>query len=659
MKKYVIYPAIGIARVGNAPAEENDFFYGPSLSPALTDATNKNIDFNTFTFKNKKGQIKKQAAKFQIYELDTKTQLFKKITLDEKIIEKIEWTVHLANQKAAWFDFSNAQDLNALALPQTLRNEAISRQSLVADAKEQTLSTKNKTERKQCNAQVFQQNLHLGEIRLNEQGELIVLGGDGHAYSNGSPITTFANNDGWIDDISDGTVRARIYLKNGKDIEAEPAHVVVTPPNYGQGLNGIVTMYDVIQDLFERENIIQPEQTNFDQHIYPILKNLGNMQWINQGFHLAFGVNSEFDLSDQQFLSSLNDKNYDKNIKQKIFNLFRDPESTEIELAKNPQLYGDSFGDFDYFANQSLSITPTQYKHLKNWSSNNYSHKKQTNKFDHLSEPLQLTCYNLDSCLGGPFHPGIELTWNLRNLIMWNVAKSSTPKNQPKLPIQSVDPYRLNTAPKGTALFVNYQTTMSQEILLHPQGPLSRTEPGALTRYLGVPWHTDEASCLSGYDISQYLPMPSYWGPRVPNQVLSYESANFYLQAKGQSKEPTLDTQKLSRFADKFYNLRQDFYRTFNPNHLSRLNNMVQQWDKLGIVAPFVSNAETLYFEREKANLAYDASMQNILQANSSYLKDQAIPDTITSPMLQGSKTAYLEKGIPTLPSRVLGRDEK
>ena len=43
---------------------------------------------------------------------------------------------------------------------------------------------------------------------------------------------------------------------------------------------------------------------------------------------------------------------------------------------------------------------------------------------------------------------------------------------------------------------------------------------------MGVPWQTDEASCLAGYDLSTYLPLPSFWAARVPNEVLS-EKAYF------------------------------------------------------------------------------------------------------------------------------------
>lgn len=686
-KKYAIYPAIGIARVGNAPADLNDsssFFYGPTTSPDLTDTKHQKIDLEKFLFKNKLGQIKKQAAQFKIYKHEGSEYQEISINSPNTDIAYIKWTVHVANQKASWFSFSNAQDMQALSLPQPFRNPSIiDRASLVLDGGELSLSSNELEKRVEIQANFLNVGLHLGEMFLDSDGSLSILGGNGEAKNiHNAPITTFANNDGWIDDISDGTVRATIYFKekDGKiipPIEVTPAHVVVTPPNYGQGLNGVVTMYDVIQDLFEQNGIIAPEKTDFYKHIYPMLKNLGNMQWVNQGFHLAFGRNSEFDFSKECFLDQLASSE-DSEFKEKILKLFRDPDSSELSLAKNPQFYGDTFGDFDYFSNQSLTITKTQYKHLKNWAESKSKITANLNfksdKFSGQPDPLKMTFYHLNSCLGGPFHPGIELTWNLRNLIMWDTDLNDESKR--------LDPYRLRTAPRLTPLAVNYQTTMTPEILLHPQGPLSRTEPGALTRYLGVPWHTDEASCLSGYDISQYLPMPSYWGPRVPNQVMSAESAEFYRQVKSkitanladlpsrinstdlldQVKSEIASHTQATSFADKFFNLRQDFYRNFPTNSLIKKTTMIEKWDELGIIAPVTVENEVIFYEKEKHRLEVDPSTLNISEANISLLNYSSAAGMVLKEKSHKNVSLLstsLDDSPHRISSRVLSRDEK
>ena len=52
---------------------------------------------------------------------------------------------------------------------------------------------------------------------------------------------------------------------------------MVTPPNYGQGLYGVVTMYDVVYDLFCRTPAFgfkPPAKPSFWRHIYPMLERL-------------------------------------------------------------------------------------------------------------------------------------------------------------------------------------------------------------------------------------------------------------------------------------------------------------------------------------------------------------------------------------------------
>ena len=104
-------------------------------------------------------------------------------------------------------------------------------------------------------------------------------------------------------------------------------------------------------------------------------------------------------------------------------------------------------------------------------------------------------------------------------------------------------------------------------------GPLDGTGPGSLTRWLGVPWQTDEASCMSGYDVTLYLPLPSFWSVRVPNTILSMDSYN-RLKAT-----TTNDGQKLKHFS-----YRVDWMRDFTSNYVPRINNMVAKWHQLGII---------------------------------------------------------------------------
>jgi hypothetical protein len=73
----------------------------------------------------------------------------------------------------------------------------------------------------------------LGELRTDAAGRLLVLGGFGHSdvTRDGKPITTFANNDFWYDDTSDGPVTATVTFgdkASAKSFPVTAARVLVT-----------------------------------------------------------------------------------------------------------------------------------------------------------------------------------------------------------------------------------------------------------------------------------------------------------------------------------------------------------------------------------------------------------------------------------------------
>lgn len=86
--------------------------------------------------------------------------------------------------------------------------------------------------------------MYLGELRTDEKGRLVVLGGRGFSQPVGPDgpatgddrlnywIVNYANNDHWYDDTSDGPVTAKVML-NKKEIEVcGGAWVVVAPPDF-------------------------------------------------------------------------------------------------------------------------------------------------------------------------------------------------------------------------------------------------------------------------------------------------------------------------------------------------------------------------------------------------------------------------------------------
>lgn len=158
-----IYPAIGIARVGNSPPA---FLIGPervgeSRSPKGG-------------YKDGQDRMKRQAARFRIFRYDEGGRLIQEITRKDATIT---WTVHLANKKAARKEFDR------LNRNMPLRNGTTKdRASLVIDPGPRTLVGPRQSA--SFDTGTFMGNrVPLGGMRTDSDGRLLVLGGFGHSAS--------------------------------------------------------------------------------------------------------------------------------------------------------------------------------------------------------------------------------------------------------------------------------------------------------------------------------------------------------------------------------------------------------------------------------------------------------------------------------------------
>lgn len=544
-----IYPPLGIARLGNS----DEFFFAsdvPGVEPA-----------HGTGFKDDKGRVKKQVPRFRIYGLDQQGVPIQEIVADAATT--IEWRVNLANRKAGWYNFENALDL--------LYNQSKDAEHRNADEKDRSklniLPAPKKIQGANKQGVFFDEGsfygkkVSLGEIRTDEKGRLLVIPADGNSASafDKDPVT-FANNDGWHDDTADGTIYATVTI-NGTSYPAKPAMVAVTPPNFAPGLFAVVTMYDVVEDLFMRTKELKaPAKVEFWKHIYPIIERTVQTQWVNHGFFMLFGHNSPSDFTSEKMLKELmSPDTAHKELRSRIFNWYRSADSREYEPVKVPPFYGDAFGEYTAVYNVDLPLTQTQYERMNQWAQGNFvTGQKPATDFDKLTLPQQiqaLTEAPLEECLGGPFHPGIEITWPFRQRIFWE------------------EPFRIKILPENQAPKDDYGAKLTQAIALDKNGPLDGSGPGSLTRWLGVPWQTDEASCLSGYDTTTYLSLPSFWAARVPNQVLS--EAAFQRLSDGELDLP----QRLKHF-----DYRQDWLRDLGTQYLPKIKRMVQNWHHLGVI---------------------------------------------------------------------------
>lgn len=596
-----VYPPIGIARVGNSA----EYYFAPEVPGQAADAPGG--------YKDGTGQVKKQVVRFRIYGLDKDGNVVRELTAKDA---KIEWRVHVANRKAAWYQFNNALDLPGLGIPSSFRNGSVKgadRAQLVIDPGPRSISGKNiqGDAYRFSGGKFYGKEVPLGELRTDAEGRLLFFGGDGHSASkDGSAAITFANNDGWHDDVSDGPVRATVTFPDKTRMEAEPGYVVVTPPNFGQGLFGVVTMWDVVQDLYIRTGWLPAvKKPNFWQHIYPLFERMTQTQWVNSGFFMLFGHNSPSDFTTPEMVAQLSDPSAKTaTLRQKYFQWLRNPLDTARSPADFPPFYGDAFGDYKTVPQVDLPFTASQYGWLEQWANGDFSTDKpaKPKPFEEMSPAEQtwsLSITPLEECLGGPFHPGIEITWPLRQQITW--AKPFRPKILPEnLPVRD-----------------NFGPLLAPAIALAAGGPLDGNGPGTMSRWLGVPWQTDEASCLSGYTASTYLPLPSFWAARVPNQILSMDSFK------------RLNDTKLNLGQRlKHFDYRQDWLRDLGTQYQSKINNMIAEWHELGIIAeqlaPTDQGTDFLpqrqWIETGRGPYAPDPSFEQVRRAEN--VQDEAAP---------------------------------
>jgi L-Lysine epsilon oxidase N-terminal/L-lysine epsilon oxidase C-terminal domain len=501
-----IHPAIGIARVGNA---EGDYFIGPQLidSPAAQFGDRR----------DRTGALKRQAAQFRIYGYNKADEVVAELNPGNAAIE---WQVQVANLKAAWYQFQIALDIPeaAGADPSLKRNKNVSDRSKLAIISEKRMISGRSAPT--ANAVVlkgnfFDQAVYLGELKTDKDGHLIVLGGRGKTGSvPGAQITTFANNDGWHDDVSDGPVTATVSI-GGRTIPVDPAWVVVAPPNYAPDLKGIRTLYDLMVDVFiDSGSLAVPSEISFTRDILPIFQRLASLQWVNAGYAARFGHGGAFDVLAPDMLSKLADPtDENKAFRFQVANSFRDYNKDSWSPVTWPWLYGDAV-DIPFAATprQNTMLAKHQILSLKRWAEGSFASDysvaqtayKKIEDVPIAKQPATLDRAALDFCLADAFHPGCELTWPVRHASMY------------------MAPFRIRhrrddekTYPIGDV--INPAKALAFD------GPLYGQRAGWLTRWMALPWHTDTASCRSQatYDPSYDPFVPTFWPARVPNQVIS------------------------------------------------------------------------------------------------------------------------------------------
>src|SRR5260370_26615718 len=262
-----IHPSIGVARLGNSPEE---YF----LAPEVVDPPPQPPGF----YRDASGALKRQAVRFRIYGLNAQGQVVAELTQSNA---EITWNVHLANKKAAWYQFQIALDIpEADSAPHSyLRNITVSdRSSLGIDpgALEITgVNIRGDSRYAFDTGQFMGKPVYLGEVRTDEQGRLRVFGGLGECGSDdGSPAVNVVRTQGWYYHTAVGAVTATVQLQ-GTTLQVEPAPAAVARPRYAPGPKSLGTMWDLMRDTaIKARKLPEPTRPLFNTDICPIFERL-------------------------------------------------------------------------------------------------------------------------------------------------------------------------------------------------------------------------------------------------------------------------------------------------------------------------------------------------------------------------------------------------
>lgn len=555
--KAVIYPSIGVARVGNSPDE---WYLGPETpDPA---------PLPPGAYRDKRGRLKRQAARFRVYGVNARGEIVRELT-GAGDGAKIAWTVELANTKSAWYGFQLALDIPeaASAPPTVLRNPAIadrSRLSILPGPR--TVAGRDAARAAFDSGAFMGKKVYLGEIWTDADGRLMVLGGHGESAScDGTWAITFANNEGWHDDISDGPVTARVEL-NGAPLEVVPAWVVVAPPNFGPQRTSVRTMWDLMRDVAIKAGLLAaPRRPSFTEDILPIFQRLNGLQWVNAGFAAGFGWNGAFDFSTPGGIARLADRSAaNHEFRRVLSNSFRRFDVDSWSPMPWPWLYGDAMNIPPApTPRQNAALSDCQLAMLEQWAAGDFEadydpdHRPPAT-IDEVPLARQgdvLTKAALDFCLADAFHPGCEMTLPVRASTMY------------------MQPFRFAHVLEGWVA-PNLGEVLTSDGMTIPNGPLYGQIPGGITRWMAVPWQTDSASCRSGYTPAYDPYVPAFWPARVPDQVLTRENYDIVMD-RGRP---------LSERRAAFANRAAWIDPLGTTSYTDQINNMIEHFDHMGVV---------------------------------------------------------------------------
>ena len=557
-----VHPAIGIARVGNTeefylgpetmaglPVDGDARVTGGLPIVPGTDAQT----ITSADLRDRNGALKRQAARFRIYQyprLDHEhyptgagTEIVIGSAVDGKTVKDVIWTVHLANKKAnsyllndnlglAVYQKVNAEQLHLRNEPQGLDpNNAARIRRLVIDPgpravrgsatapvrfNKSTVASYWRAGNEIAQSSAYPTSFPddsfaqlytptgpidtLGELRTDDKGRLLVLGGYGKACGwlqpDGTPFPLIGgmiapgeygdvNADGWFDDTGDGPVSAVIVFDDESVESVHPAWVVTTDPSYAPQTLNVVSLWDDIFDTWVRRMDLLPDlfdhrykdayRPSFTDHLFPIFRAPALQRWntnLPERAIAAHDAVARITATDDPAETIMTGLAY-----------VRDPNAprqSSLGAPFMPLSMGDAGKAF-------LTVTLTQWFFLTQWNKKRFDAERRMS----VGPGEYLDRAVLVNCLGGRFAPGIEMTFMVRDPAVYRADWKEA----------GCGPFRFRARPldyDAVQYSRPFLTVGYIPFHLGPDGITSAPlEPGDATKFMAVPWHTDYNACAT------------------------------------------------------------------------------------------------------------------------------------------------------------------
>jgi hypothetical protein len=340
--------------------------------------------------------------------------------------------------------------------------------------------------------------------------------------------------------------------------------VIVAPPKFAPNLDDVVALDEVVREVAAAQGWIpQEEGVQFERDVLPLLTRAAGNPWLNATAYRGHGAGAGGNFLEPATVARLRDpSDAARPARQAVFALLRAPASTvapqvaESQASNNfmPILGGDGGDPVEGDPRTWLTLLPSQYERMRKWADGDFTagEAQPPQPLDRIPvdrQPEALDRGALQPCVGGPFYPGIEMTFIADDPETWRGA------------------YRIAA------------------------GWLA----GDVTRWMATPWQADFFECNT-----------HWWPATRPDDVLpdrEYEAAVKCWTPPADRPDDQDDPVTAFPFAAAAA-YRAPWARGLPADSPAGDNELVTYWSDLGFVVPVKApSGEIVYVERQRGSI--------------------------------------------------------